>query len=164
MFQQNIFCNNVGSWVNSNFIWCSIMANSVFDYDADKSEQFNVIRDFSHLLYHTKFPIYTRLAKPVTGRGSCTPNSFRGSTGLSRGLNLTEYEALYMEYKVLACLLNDIPITTVWYEISHFDQASFACCWSCKPFFFAGQLVYPWGPHPLNRIYSYGAQVWNTGC
>lgn len=120
------------------------------------------IRDFSHLLYHTKFPIYTRLAKPVTGRGSCTLNSFRGSTGLSRGLILTEYEALDMEYKVLACLLNDIPFTTIWYEISHFDQASFACCWSCKPFF-CGPTGLPLGPHPY-RIYSYGAQVWNTRC
>lgn len=121
------------------------------------------IHDFSHLLYYTKFPIYTRLAKPVTGRGSCTLNSFRGSTGLSRGLILTEYEALDMEFKVLACLLNNIPITTVWYEISHFDQASYACCWSCKLFFFCRPTGLSLGPHPY-RIYSYGAQVWNTGC
>lgn len=119
------------------------------------------IHDFSHLLYYTKFPIYTRLAKPVTSRGSCTLNSFRGSTGLSRGLILTEYEALGMEYKVLACLLNNIPITNVWYEISHFDQASYACCWSCKPVFFAGQLVYPWGPILIEYIHmepKYGIQ------
>lgn len=120
------------------------------------------IHDFSHLLYYTKFPIYTRLAKPVSGRGSCTLNSFRGSTGLSRGLILTEHEALDMEYKVLACLLNNIPITTVWYEISYFDQASYACCWSpANRFFFAGQMVYPWGPILIEYIHmepKYGIQ------
>lgn len=114
------------------------------------------IHDFSHLLYYTKFPIYTRLAKPVTSRGSCTLNSFRGSTGLSRG------RILRLRYGIQGVsLLNNIPITTLWYEISHFDQASYACCWSCKPFFFAGQLVYPWGPILIEYIHmepKYGIQ------
>lgn len=68
-----------------------------------------------------------------------------------------------MEYKVLACLLNNIPITTVWYEISYFDQASYACCWSPanRFFFFAGQMVYPWGPILIEYIHmepKYGIQ------
>lgn len=32
-----------------------------------------------------------------------------------------------MENMVLASPLNDIPIITVWYEISYFHQASLAC-------------------------------------
>lgn len=119
------------------------------------------IHDFSHLLYYTKFPIYTRLAKPVTGGGSCTLNSFRGSTGLFRGLILTEYEALDMEYKVLACPWIIFPLQLYGMKFLILTRLAMSVAGPANRFFFAGQLVYPWSPILIEYIHmepKYGIQ------
>lgn len=65
---------------------------------------------------------------------SCKSNFFWGTTGLFWGTILTDYEAQDMGYRLLASPLNDIPITIVLYEISHFHEVSFTACVNEIPF------------------------------